>query len=131
MRIAINLKFNGTCEKALKTYKDMFHAELICIHKFTESMTENKSLVGKIFHAELKVKEFFIYMSDTDEELDFEKQVCKITVECDSLDEAQKYYDTLLVEGTIFEPLTKMPWGDYMGHLRDAFGITWDIVYSN
>lgn len=129
MRIATYLKFNGNCEKALNTYKELFNAELMCMHKFIESMTENKELIGKIFHAELKIKEFFIYMADTDEELDFEKQVYKITIECDTFEDAQKYYDTLLVGGTIIAPFTKMPWGDYMGHLRDSFGITWDIVF--
>jgi PhnB protein len=129
MRIAVYLKFNGRCEEALNVYKELFNAELICMHKFSEVMTENKELTGKVFHAELKIKEFYIYMSDTDEELDYERQAYKITIECDTFENAKNYYNKLLVGGKIIEPLTKMPWGDIMGHLRDSFGITWDIVY--
>lgn len=130
MRFAINLLFNGNCEMALNTYRDLFNAKLICLHRFTGSMTENQEFIGKIFHAELQVNDFFMYMEDTCKELDYEKQPCKITVECNKLEEAQKYYDALLAGGTMIEPFAKMPWGDYMGHLRDRFGITWDIVFS-
>lgn len=129
MRIATNLKFNGSCEEALNTYKNLFNGEITCMHRFTKAMTNSDELMGKIFHAELKIKGFYIFMSDTTEELDYEKQAYKITVECDTLEEAKKYYTVLQEGGSVIKSFEKMPWGDYMGHLRDSFGITWDIVY--
>ena len=59
-----------------------------------------------------------------------DKQAYKITVECDSFEDASRYSERLSRGGKVLSPLTKVPWGDVMGHLRDAFGINWDIVYS-
>lgn len=129
MRIATYLKFNGRCEEAVGVYKELFKAEVTCFHRFDQSMTNSPELVGKVFHAELKIREFYIFLADTLEVLDYEKQAYKITVECDTLADAEKYFCTLQANGSVIEPLRHMPWGDYMGHLRDAFGITWDIVF--
>jgi PhnB protein len=97
--------------------------------KFTEGMTENKELIGRIFHAELKINEFYIFMSDEAEEFRYENQAYKITVECDSLEDAQRFFNTLSVGGTVIQPFTQMEWGDHMGNLRDAYGITWDFIF--
>lgn len=69
-------------------------------------------------------------MCDTASSFDYDKQAYKITVECDSLEDASRYFERLSRGGQVLSPLAKMPWGDTAGHLRDAFGINWDIVYS-
>ncbi len=130
MRFAIYLKFHGNCEKALTTYKELFSGDAICMHRFNQHMTKDDTLLGKIFHAELKINQFYLYMCDTVEELDYHNTAYKITVECDTLADLQRYFDTLKSGGEILGPVTQMPWGDYMGHLRDAYGITWDFVCS-
>ncbi|MDD3171427.1 MAG: VOC family protein [Bacilli bacterium] len=130
MRFAIYLKFNGNCEDALNTYKELFSGEVICQHRFNQHMTKDKNLLGKIFHAELKINHFYIYMCDTADELNYDKQPYKITIECDSLTELHNYFDTLKHRGNVLNSVTQMPWGDYIGHLKDEFGIAWDFVCS-
>lgn len=129
MRIATYLKFNGKCEEALNKYKELFDAKVTCKIKYSEGMTENIELIGKIFHAELKIKEFYIFMSDEAEKLHYENQAYKVTVECDSLEDAQRYFNTLSADGTVIHPFTHMEWGDYIGTLRDTYGITWDFIF--
>lgn len=124
MKVATYLMFNGKCEEALNFYKELFHAEVTCMIKFSKAMTDNTALIDKVFHAELKIENFYIFMSDTIEKFDYEHQAYKITFECDTLEDAQKYYNALSESGTVIQPLTKMPWGDYISHLRDPYEIT-------
>lgn len=129
MRIATYLQFGGNCADALDVYKELFDADVICKHLYDAQMTADERLVGKVFHAELKIREFYIYMSDAGTAYDYDKQACKITVECDSMEQAQRYFETLSSAGQVLQPLSKMPYGPTIGQLRDAFGTTWDIVY--
>lgn len=129
MKIATYLKFNGKCEEAFNFYKKIFKADEICSYKFDQNMTKEVNLIGKIFHAELKIEDFYIYMCDTLEDLNYQKQPYKITMECNALDQANEYFNYLKDKGLILSPLEKKPWGIYVGEVRDRFGITWDIVY--
>ncbi|MEW6718020.1 MAG: VOC family protein [Chloroflexota bacterium] len=129
MKIATNVSLKGEAEMALITYQELFGGKIICMHKYQKGMTDDPRLLGKLFHAELEIKGFYIYLQDTVEEYDYKKQAYQITVECDTFAEAEKYFDTLKTGGTVLTPITHMPYGPYIGHLIDKFGITWDIVY--
>lgn len=129
MKIATYLLFNGTCEEALRTYQQLFNAEVICMHKSSAQMVDDEALVGKVFHAELNVNGFYLYMSDAVEHFDYGRQAYKVTVECDTLEQAQLYHDTLSKEGVVIQPFGQTPYGMFLGQLRDRFGITWDFVY--
>lgn len=51
MKVATYLMFNGKCEEALNFYKELFHAEVTCMIKFSKAMTDNTALIDKVFHA--------------------------------------------------------------------------------
>lgn len=129
MRIATYLMFSGNCEEALQVYKDLFSAELITLSKFDETMTDNSRLYGKIFHAEMKIGGFYIYMADTADTLCGANQPYKVTYECDSMEQARLFFKALKEGGIVLDDFKKMPWGMYYSQVRDRFGITWDFVY--
>ncbi|WP_105614799.1 VOC family protein [Vallitalea okinawensis] len=129
MKIATYLRMKGRCNEALDLYKDIFNGEELFRYVHDENTTENESMIGKIFHAEMKIQDFYIYMSDTQEDLDYNKQAYNITVEVDTLEEAHRIFDRLKEGGRVHTPITKMAYGPYIGNLFDKFGINWDIVY--
>jgi PhnB protein len=129
MKIATYVNLNGNCEEAVDYYQKLFNATLIRKTLVEDYMTDKKELVGKVFHAELLIKGFYLYFSDSLDVYDYANQAYKITMECDTLEEAETYFDTLKKGGVVNEDFMKLPWGMYMGNVRDRFDVTWDIVF--
>lgn len=129
MKIATYVELPGTTAEAIAFYQNLFNATLIRKELFADYMTSEPSLIGKVFHAELELNGFYLYFSDSLAARDFTNQAYKITMECDSLEQANSYFNALKLEGTVNEEFKQMPWGMYHGIVRDRFGLTWDIVF--
>ena len=129
MKIATYVELPGTTAVAIAFYQNLFNATLIRKEIFEETMTSEPALIGKVFHAELELNGFYLYFSDTTAERDYANQAYKITMECDSLEQAESYFAALKLDGMVNEDFRKVPWGMYHGNVRDRFGVTWDIVF--
>lgn len=114
LKIAFYTYFGGNCEEALNYYLHTLGAEIIMSTKFEPYMTDKPDLVGKVFHSELKLGDFYFYLSDTDDSSLIQHKGFKITIECDSKDQMIEYFEKLSKDGVILNKITKMPWGmDY------------------
>ncbi|XMB86136.1 VOC family protein [Mycoplasmatota bacterium WC44] len=127
MKLALYIKLKDNTEEVFNFYKKLFDAEEICMHKYNEYMTKDESKFGKVFHAEMKIKDsLYLYMGDS-----FKEQVpnaYKIVLEVPSLKEANDYFNSLREDGDTLSEMTKMPYGPTIGEVKDKFGITWNIV---
>ncbi|KNC19485.1 glyoxalase/bleomycin resistance protein/dioxygenase [Arthrobacter sp. RIT-PI-e] len=54
-------------------------------------------------------------------------QALFVSIGSDSLDELQGYWDALVVDAVIVEPLAASAWSAGSGMLTDRFGVTWSI----
>lgn len=54
-------------------------------------------------------------------------QALFVSVTLDSLEEAQGYWDELVVGGSVVEPLAASAWSPGFGMLTDRFGVTWSV----
>jgi PhnB protein len=126
MKAAAYLLFKNDAKEAIDTYKFIFEAEVIQEHLFQEGMTDNPALIGKIFHAELKIGDLNLYLCDTEQNASFE--AIKFVVETSDEDLAQAHFSKLSKHGKIIQDFTKMPYGPTIGEAIDKFGIKWDIV---
>lgn len=54
-------------------------------------------------------------------------QAAFVSVEADTLEEAQRYWDRLVVGATVVEPLAASAWSAGFGMLTDRFGVTWSL----
>jgi PhnB protein len=54
----------------------------------------------------------------------------KISVNCDSKEEAERIYNGLSAGGTIEMPIGDSPWNSYFGMFRDKYGIEWMIDFD-
>ena len=54
----------------------------------------------------------------------------KISINCDSKEEADRLFSGLTVGGKIEFPMGDSPWGSYFGMFRDKYGIEWMIDFD-
>ena len=129
MKIATYLHIKGDCNKAFERYKKLFKGQEICKYTYNEHMTKDENMYGKVFHAELKIDNYFIYMSDSNESYEYINQPYKIVVEFDCLQETERVFNELKINGIVNSEITKMPFGPHIGNVTDEFGTTWDLVF--
>jgi hypothetical protein len=55
----------------------------------------------------------------------------KISVNCDSKEEADKLFNGLSAGGEVEGPMGQGPWGSYAGMFRDKYGIEWIVEFNN
>lgn len=54
-------------------------------------------------------------------------QALFVSINTDTLAEAQGYWDVLAVDATVVEPLAASDWSPGFGMLTDRFGVTWSV----
>ena len=58
------------------------------------------------------------------------EQALFVSIEAESLDELQGYWDNLAADAVIVEPLAASAWSPGFGMLTDRFGVTWSASVS-
>lgn len=54
----------------------------------------------------------------------------KISINCESREEADRLFNGLSVGGTVEFPIGDSPWGSYFGMFRDKYGIEWMVDFD-
>lgn len=54
-------------------------------------------------------------------------QALFVSVTADTLEEARGYWEGLVVDATVVEPLAASAWSPGFGMLTDRFGVTWSV----
>jgi PhnB protein len=138
--VNVYLTFNGNCEEAFKFYQSVFGGEFPYVGRFNEmppgdsghKMSEED--LNKIMHISLYIsKETCLMGSDTGGEWSAQfKQGnnCSISINADSVEEANKLFNGLSAGGQVTMPLNKAFWGAYFGMFTDKFGIHWMVNYD-
>jgi PhnB protein len=126
LKTAAYLELKNNAKDLIETYQSIFSAEIILEYQYNENMTNEKSLVGKIFHAEMKIGDLNLYVSDSGVEPSF--QSIKFVAEISDPSEARRCFESLSVEGKIISDFKKLSIGPTIGTVEDKFGIRWDIV---
>lgn len=126
MKTAVYLDFMHNAKEVIDTYRDVFGAEIVCQYFFDENMTKDQELLGKVFHAELKIGDLNLYLADSGKEPSF--PFIKFVVELREEVEARQCFEKLIQNGKVISNFTKMPYGPTIAEAEDKFGIKWDIV---
>jgi len=126
MKAAVYLHAKLNAQEMIDTYKAIFPAEVVMNSPYEKGMTQNTALIGKVFHAELKIGDLNLYLADTDKDPDFSS--IDLIAEINDEVQAHQIFDLLADGGEVVSPFTKMPFGPTIGLVKDKFGIRWDIV---
>ena len=130
MKIALYLYFNGNCAEAMEYYKEVFDGKEELKFLYSKDMTDDQSLIGKVFHAELDLGGFYLYMSDVIDK-DLENRPYKLVFETFDASEAKSVFKKLSLEGRIISEIAQMSFGPKIGALVDKYGTTWNVVIAD
>jgi PhnB protein len=121
------LGFRDNAKQAMEFYRSVFGGELT-MSTFAELNPRTEAGdQDKIMHAMLETPSGFVLMaSDTPASMDYSPgNNFSVSLSGDDNDELTGYWEKLIVDGTVTEPLTTAPWGDSFGMCVDRFGVAW------
>lgn len=135
--VNIYLTFNGNCKQAFDFYKSIFGGDFDYIGTFGEMPPQEDmpplpdEMKDQIMHVSLPISEGYSIMgSDTGGEWGASHQVgnnFSISVNADTKEKAEKFFNALADGGNITMPLGKTFWSDCYGMLTDKFGVNWMV----
>ena len=123
--------------EAIEFYKKVFDIEVLSHMPFEKKMavgmgmSEDTDFTKTTMHSSISISGAVFYMSDNMTGEVLEKGNVALLIEPDSLEQAQKLWDSSQKNGCdITMKFEKQFWGDYFGSFKDPFGISWQINYS-
>ena len=133
------LVFNGNCEEAFLFYKSVFGGEFPYIGKFGDMPADentpklSESDANRVMHVTLPIgKDTILMGSDSNTasgDVKFGHNI-SISINTDSIAEADKLFNGLSAGGHVSMPMNKTFWGAYFGMFTDKFGIDWMVNFD-
>jgi PhnB protein len=132
------LNFPGNTEEAFHFYRTVFGGEFLSLNRFREfggmAMGMSESDLDKIAHIALPLGAGCILMgTDVTESSPGTLVVgtnVYITLEPDTIGEAQGLFDALSAGGRIEMPMQKTEWAEACGICADKYGVQWMVNYT-
>lgn len=131
------INFNGNALEAFTFYKSVFGGEFTNVTYFKEmespefKVSENEA--NKIMHIALPIGGNVLMGNDVPEIMgrtNENENRSKISVNCDSKEEADRIFNGLSASGVVEVPMADSPWNSYFGMFRDKYGIEWMVDFS-
>jgi PhnB protein len=133
------LIFNGNCEEAFLFYKSVFGGEFPYIGKFGDMPADentpklSETDANRVMHVTLPIgKETILMGSDSNTasgDVKFGHNI-SISINTDSIAEADKLFNGLSSGGNVTMAMNKTFWGAYFGMFTDKFGIDWMVNFD-
>ena len=128
------LIFDGNCRKAMEFYKKCLGGALH-MNTYSEMPGGSADLPKKckdwILHARLTMPSAVLMASDTRPGVAIQQgNNFFVSINCDSIKDAQKLFKALSVKGKVDMPLQETFWAVRFGMLSDQFGIKWMINFE-
>lgn len=132
------LNFPGNTEEAFNFYKSVFGGEFLALNRFREfggnPMGLSERDLDKIAHVALSLGAGSLLMgTDVTESSPGALVIGNnvyITLEPDTIGEAQGLFDALSAGGRIEMPMQKTEWAEAYGICADKFGVQWMVNYT-
>lgn len=126
------LSFRDNAREAMQFYHSVFGGDLV-LNTFKEfQASQDPKEDNKIMHGRITAPNGLVLMgADTPNGMEHHNG-SNISISLSGEDEAELtgYYNKLAAGGTVIEPLTKAPWGDTFGMLKDKYGVEWMVNIS-
>lgn len=132
------INFNGNAEEAFTFYKSVFGGEFTRIARFKDMASSefqvSEKEENKIMHIALPIGANVLMGNDVPEimgKTNENENRSKISINCESKEEADRLFVGLTVGGTVEFPIGDSPWGSYFGMFRDKYGIEWMVDFDS
>ena len=131
MKINPYLIFNGDCKAAFTFYAQALQGRIDVMMTFGESPAREHfpaDLHNLIIHTCLSVDDQRIMGSDTTPDRPTDDMAgCSISLNVDSIAEAERVFAALSEDGNVQMPLEATFWAARFGMLVDRFGVSWMV----
>jgi PhnB protein len=130
MQLHPYLNFNGTCDAAFKFYEKVLGGKITLKLRFGETPMAEQCPPGsqdQIAHVRLESGSMVLLGSDCPPEFFEKAQGTVLSLNVDSIAEAEKVFNALKENGTVKMPLEKTFWAVRFAMLTDQFGTPWMI----
>jgi PhnB protein len=138
MRVDPYLIFDGQCEAAFTFYKQCLGGTIAAMHRYADAPAGWDDQPGceavpsefgnRIMHACLILDGQTLMASDTVPPFPHEGiKGCSVSLNVDSIAEAERIFAALSDGGTVQMPLGKTFWAARFGMCTDRFGVPWMI----
>jgi PhnB protein len=131
MKINPYLIFNGDCKAAFTFYAQALQGQIEMMMTFGESPAREHvpaDLHNLIMRTRLLVGDQAIMGSDTTPDRPTDDMAgCSISLNVDSIAEAERVFNALKEDGSVQMPLEKTFWAARFGMLNDRFGVAWMV----
>jgi PhnB protein len=135
------LMFNGNCAEAMAYYEKHLGGKIGFMMKYSEAppMPEGQAppaegcapdMTGMddlVMHASLQLGDVMLMASDSPPAMFQKPQGISVTLNIDSVAEAERIFKALADRGTVTMPLGETFWAERFGTITDRFGIPWMI----
>ena len=132
------INFNSNAEEAFTFYKSVFGGEFTRIARFKDMASSefqvSEKEENKIMHIALPIGANVLMGNDVPEimgKTNENENRSKISINCESKEEADRLFVGLTVGGTVEFPIGDSPWGSYFGMFRDKYGIEWMVDFDS
>lgn len=131
MELISYLNFNGTCEEAFQTYKQVLGGEIVALYRFGEMPGEpDPSMAGcanLIMHARLVNGDAVLMGSDCPPGMYNKPGGVSVSIMVDTIEEAERIYAELSPGGEAIMPIQETFWAQRFAMFTDRWGIPWMI----
>lgn len=130
MKISPHLCFDGQCEEAFTTYREILGGTIGTMMRYGDSpMARDVSpdLHGRIVHASLVTDNVELAGVDMLPDAYKKPQGFFVILSVADVAEAKRIFDALAAGGDIQMPFAATFWSQGFGVLADRFGIPWEI----
>lgn len=127
MRISTYLNFNGQCEAAFNFYAQVLNGsiETMMTNANTPQADCPTDFGDKILHAQLRIGDRVLMGSDAPPAYFEAAQGFNVSINVDSVAEADRVFNALSEGGVIKMPIGQTFWSRRFGMLVDRFGTPW------
>lgn len=131
MQVLPYLFFDGKCDDAVAFYTRVLGAEVKMLMRFKENpdpgMPTDPALAEKVMHAELRIGDSTVFVSDGGCRGPVAFQGFSLTLTVADTARAERLFEALAEGGEVQMPLEKTFFSPSFGMVADRFGVSWMI----
>ena len=133
MNLSPYLYFNGDCEEAFRLYERVFGTKIDALLPY-EGMPSEQHMPAewskKIMHASMRVGDTLLMASDNPPTLTEERSGYRVSINVDSVADAERIYKDLTAGGDVTMPLEQTFFAQRFAMFTDRFGTRWMVNCS-
>lgn len=133
MKLNVQLVFDGNCEEAFHTYKEVLDGEIVFLFRKGDdgSIKVGEMERNKVSHIVLNTERFSLQGEDADPDTRVITGSSKLVLVFEDLNKLQHVFDVLSDGGTVVTPLEKSFFSESIGEVIDKFGVRWLIMMTD